>query len=457
MKTKDILLLKIRGGEEMSLKEQTILTALLSIPSILAQLSSVLMSYIDTSMVGSLGASASASIGLISTSTWLFGGFCMATTSGFSVQVAHLIGSNDYAKARSVLRQSIVSVLAFSISLALVGIAISDPLPHWFGGGDDICPASSGYFRIYCAFLPMAMIGWLSGAMLMASGNMKVPSILNVLMCVMDVIFNYIFIFCLDMGVAGAALGTGVAEAITACLMLGFLLTRSHELRIHREHGSFIPTAECLSRAFGITGPLWVQNVVMRGAYLMSTVIVAPLGNIAIAANSLAITAESFCYMPGYGIQEATTTLVGQSLGAKRKPLAKRFTHIALIMAAAVMTLLGGVMYATAGGMMGLLIADPDVIALGARCLRIEAFAETMYAVSMVAYGACVGAGDTLMPSAMNLVSMWIVRIGLAIVLTPVFGLVGYWIAMCIELNVRGVLFLWRIRGDKWMKPIVMQ
>lgn len=456
MKTKDTLLLKIRGGEEMSLKEQAVLTALLSIPSILAQVSTVLMSYIDTSMVGSLGAAASASIGLISTSTWMFGGFCMATTSGFSVQVAHLIGSNDYAKARSVLRQSIVSVLAFSISLALVGMAISDPLPRWFGGGEDICPASSAYFRIYCAFLPMAMIGWLSGAMLMASGNMKVPSILNVLMCVMDVIFNYIFIFRCNMGVAGAALGTGVAEAITACLMLGFLLTRSSELKIHHEKGSFMPTAECLKRAFGITGPMWVQNVVMRGAYIMSTVIVAPLGNIAIAANSLAITAESFCYMPGYGIEEATTTLVGQSLGARRKTLAKRFTRIALIMAAAVMTLLGAVMYVSAEGLMGLLIGDPEVIALGARCLRIEAFAETMYAVSMVAYGACVGAGDTLMPSAMNLVSMWIVRIGLALVFTPMFGLVGYWIAMCVELNVRGALFLWRVRGDKWMKLSVL-
>ena len=451
-KTKDILLAKIRNGEDMTLKEQTVLTAILSIPAILAQISTVAMSYIDTSMVGRLGAGPSASVGLISTSTWIFGGFCMAATSGFSVQVAHLIGSNDFAKARRVLRQSIVCVLLFSLTLGLIGVGISGYLPHWLGGGDDICGDSSAYFLIYASFLPMMQMSYLGSAMLQASGNMKVPSILNVSMCVMDVIFNYIFIYKCGMGVPGAALGTAMAEAITACLMIGFLTTKSPELNLLQDKGSFMPTRLTIKNAFGITGPMWIQNIVMRGAYIMSTLIVAPLGNIAIAANSFAITAESFCYMPGYGIEEATTTLVGQSLGARRKALAKKFSRISISMGAIIMTILGMVMYFTAEWLMGLLSTDPEVIALGAKCLHIEAFAETMYAVSMVAYGACVGAGDTLMPSAMNLLSMWVVRIGLALILTPMYGLVGYWIAMCVELNVRGILFLWRVRGEKWMK-----
>jgi Na+-driven multidrug efflux pump len=101
---------------------------------------------------------------------------------------------------------------------------------------------------------------------------------------------------------------------------------------------------------------------------------------------------------------------------------------------------------------MTLLSNDPDVIALGAKVLRIEAFAETFYAASIVAYGACVGAGDTLIPTALNFASMWVVRIGLALYLTPRYGLVGYWIAMCIELNVRGLLFLFHVRGDRWMR-----
>ena len=184
----------------------------------------------------------------------------------------------------------------------------------------------------------------------------------------------------------------------------------------------------------------------------MSTVIVAPLGPISIAANSLAIIAESFCYMPGYGIEEASTTLVGQCLGANRRDVAKKFSQITMLMAAAIMTVLGALMFIFATDLMKMLSSDPDVVALGAKVLRIEAFAETMYAFSIAGYGSCVGGGDTLVPSIMNFGSMWVVRIGLALILTPMLGLTGYWIAMCVELNVRGLLFIWRLSGEKWMK-----
>ena len=126
-------------------------------------------------------------------------------------------------------------------------------------------------------------------------------------------------------------------------------------------------------------------------------------------------------------------------------------------MGAMIQTFLAVLMFIFAPQLMGLLSVDPQVVALGAKVLRIAAFAETMYALSIVGYGCCVGAGDTLMPSMMNFCSMWIVRIGLAAILTPKLGLQGYWIAMCIELNVRGILFIWRLSGDKWMKHKVTE
>ena len=467
---KDILLGRIRNGQPLQLGQQVRLTLLLCGPAILAQLASVLLQFIDASMVGSLGARPAASIGLVSTTTWIFGGFAMAAAQGFSVQVAHLIGSNDFPGARKVLRQGLTSVILFSLCLSLAGLSIAGPLPHWLGGSADITDDASGYFRIYMMFLPAMQLGFFGSTMLSCSGNMKVPSLLNVMMCVLDVVFNFLLIFPTrevsllgaeftmpgaGMGVRGAALGTGIAEAITALAMLYFLLVRSKELAIVHERGSFRPTALCLKNAFGITGPMWVQNVIMRGAHIASTVIVAPLGPIAIAANSFAITAESFCYMPGYGMGDAATTLVGQSLGAKRRELVRSFSRITLGLGVGMMSALAVVMYFIAPQLMSLLSVDPEVVALGARVLRIEAFAEAGYAASIVAYGACVGAGDTAVPSMLNLGSMWFVRIIPAIFLTRVYGLVGYWFAMCIELNVRGLLFIWRISGQKWMKNMI--
>ena len=194
------------------------------------------------------------------------------------------------------------------------------------------------------------------------------------------------------------------------------------------------------------------ERVIMCGAQIMSTVIIAPLGTIAIAANSFAITVESLCYMPGHGVSNAATTLVGQSIGAGRRDLTWRFAHISVLMGIAVMTVMGVVMYVTAPVMMGIMTPDGAVQELGAKILRIEAFAEPMYAASIVVYGVFVGVGDTLVPSIMNLGSIWAVRLTLAALLAPKFGLQGVWIAMCVELCFRGIIFLIRLYRKKWLK-----
>lgn len=461
--SKDRLLAMVRGGEALSAGQQIRLAFALGLPAILAQVSSVMMQYIDASMVGRLGAEPSAAIGLVSTSTWITGGFAMGLCSGFSVQIAQHCGARRFASARKIVRQGLLCVLLFSLVLLALGVGISAPLPRWLGGGQEILADASGYFRIYSLFVPFMALSFAGGGMLQASGDMKIPSILNVGMCVLDVIFNYIFIFRMGMGVRGAALGTGLAEALTCAAMLYFLSVHSKELAFLRGAAASEkdsepageepqPLSQTISRAMKVTGPMWLQNVIMRGAYVMSTLIVAPLGAISIAANAFAITAESFCYMPGYGLEEAATSLVGQSIGAKRKDLARRFAFICTGAAALMMTFLGALMFIFSESLMGLLSTDAQIVALGAKVLRIEAFAETFYAVSIVGYGACIGAGDTIIPTILNFASMWIVRIGLAALLTPTMGLTGYWIAMCIELNVRGVLFALRLRGRKWME-----
>ncbi len=452
---KDALLERLRNGAPMSGMQQLKLAMLLALPAILAQVSSILMQYIDSAMVGRLGAGPAASVGLVSTSVWILTGFAMAVMTGFSVQVAHACGAKDWVRARALVKKGLLTVLLFSSLLAVAGIALSGPLPRWLGGEQAIRSEASAYFLIVSAFLPIGSTGYAAAAMLQASGNMKVPSIIYVCMGVLDVIFNYIFIFVLDMGVVGAAWGTGIAETLASLFALWYVTARSEDLRLRGEKGSWLPDAVTLRTAFGITGPLWIQNIVMRGAHVMSTVIVAPLGAVSIAANSFAITAESFCYMPGYGLEEAATTLVGQSIGAGRRDIARRFAWVTIGMAVVMMSVLAVVMYAFAPQIMRFLTNDPEVVALGARVLRIEAFVEGFYAISIVGSGVCGGAGQTLVPTLLNFGSMWLVRIVLAFILTPVYGLTGYWIAMAVELTVRGIAFAIYVRSGHWMKKAI--
>ena len=458
----EVLLSYIRDGKTMTQGEKLRLIVSLSIPSILAQISATVMFFIDASMVGHLGAKATAAIGLVETTTWLLGGLASAANMGFSVQVAHFIGANDFKAARRVLRQSLVCCFLWSLMLSLASIAVHSYLPYWLGGSEEIAHDASLYFMIIGVCGIFFQMEGLAGSMLKCSGNMKIPSALNIMMCVLDVVFNYFFIYVLNMGVMGAALGTGVAELITALLMLYFLLWRSKMLHlVNRDEEddandcSFRPTADIVQTAFKIGAPMGFQHMLMGGAQVVSTIIVAPLGTIAIAANSLAITVESLCYMPGYGIAEAATTLVGQSIGAGQRLLTKSFAYMSVSLGIGVMTLMGILMWVFAPEMMTLMSPVGEIIAQGTDILRIEAWAEPMFAAAIVCNGVFIGAADTLKPAIMSLTSMWCVRLTLAAYLARDYGLRGVWTAMAIELTFRGLLFLTRLFRGRWMKKIV--
>ena len=460
--SKDQLLSLIREGGKLDALSQVKLTALLSFPSMMAQMVHIMMQYIDASMVGSLGASASASIGLVSTTIWLFGSLCAAGSVGFYVQVAHKIGANDFAGAREVLRQSFLSCILFALVLSGIGVGISSYLPHWLGGGEDICHDASLYFMFFSLCLPFSMLNSLCAGMLRCSGNIHIPSILNIGLCLLDVFFNWLLIFPTrtlfgitipgaGLGVVGAVLGTAIAFVICSALMCYFTVVRSKELSLKQDSGTFIPQLSTLRESVRIAAPIAVEHVILCGAQIVSTIIVAPLGTIAIAANSFGITVEALCYMPGYGISDAATTLVGQSLGAGRRFLAKSFGRITLGMGIMFMTLMAVVMYTTSPVLMTFMTPDVDVQHLTVQVLRIEAFAEPMFAASIVCYGIFVGAKDTLIPCTMNLMSMWLVRISLALLLVSGMGLQGVWIAMAVELSFRGFIFLIRFRSDSWL------
>ena len=156
--------------------------------------------------------------------------------------------------------------------------------------------------------------------------------------------------------------------------------------------------------------------------------------------------------MPGYGISAASTTLVGQSIGAGRKDLARKLARLSVYLGMALMTGTAAIMYFAAPALFHMLTPDPAVQELGIRVLRIECFAEPLFGASIVVTGAVRGAGDTLVPSILNLVSMWGVRITLAAFLASRLGLAGVWIAMCIELWVRGLLFLVRLYRERWLQ-----
>ena len=457
---------RMRQGGDISLRETAQVALALSIPSILQQLVVTAMEYIDAAMVGHIGAGATAAIGIVSSSTWLLNGILLGLSTAFSIQIAQYLGADRQADARGVLRQAMLFNLAAGLAAAGFGVGISGHLPGWLGADASLQADASAYFAIWSAALPLTIAMGMYTAMLRATGDALTPSLISVLVCALDVVFNFFLInptreltlfgrsvtvWGAGLEVPGAALGTALSTIIGGALTLGILLLRDGPLCI-RKPGSWKITRSCLVNLWRVGAPLAAERAALSSAQVLLVRIVSGLGTVAIAANSLGVSAESLCYMAGYGIQDAAIALIGQAVGAHRKDMAKRFAWLCTAMGVGIMALSGVGLFVFAPALMSLFTADAAVIALGVRVLRIEAFAEPMFGASIVASGAMQGAGDSTACFLLNLFSMWGIRLTLAFLLAPRFGLVGVWGAMCFELCIRGLLFLIRLARGRWLE-----
>lgn len=445
--TKDELLNKVRhDAPQMTMGEKLMLVLYLSVPAMLTQLSQVAMEIIDAAMLGHLSTNEAAAVGLVSTSMWMIGGITCGFSIGFYVLVAHNIGAENPKRARSIVRQGISCGGAFSVVMMLIGLAISPFLPVWLRADEAIQHDATIYFAIISLALPIMFLGTLAAGCLRSAGNVKVPSILSILSCVLDVILNYLFIYILGMGVLGAALGSFLAFTIMMVLMLYFLIVKEKQLRFSLDkHQKFRPHWDTISACIKMGAPVSLERGLMSGAQVAISGIIAPMGSVAIAANTFGVNIESLCYMPGHGVAEASTTLVGQSMGAKREDLMRSFGWLTVLLGMVVMSMMGVIMWVFAPEMMRIVTDDQGVISLGSEVLRIEAWAEPGFAAAIIAYHVFVGAGRTIGSSLINLVSIWGVRLTLVLLLAPSMGLHGVWLAMAIELTVRGAFFLVRL------------
>ena len=437
------LLRKIRDHQSLNTKEQRSLIWSLSWPAIMAQISTTIMQLIDMGMVGRLGTNASAAIGLVTSTTWLVNGVSNGVTFGFSVQTSQAIGARDYRKAASLCRQGLLAVGICSIPLAILMATLSFQIPILLGGEPVVLKDSGLYLLVYSLTIPFYMLNTLAMNMLQSTGDTKVPGIAQVMMCLLDISFNALFIFKLNLGVMGAALGTSSSVICVSLFLTGWIFIKNEFLKQKapwRFHSHSVRSAFCIG------GPISIEQFITGTAYIAMTRIVSSLGTLSIAAHSFAITAESLCYMPAFGFASAASALIGQCIGANRielsRQIAWRITRLTVLM----MSVCGAFMFIFSRQLITMLSLDPEVIAIGSNLLKMEAFAEPLYGASIAIIGILRGKGDTLWPACLNFISIWCVRITLSWLLSIPYGLYGVWMAMVFELNVRGILFLFRQR-----------
>ena len=237
--------------------------------------------------------------------------------------------------------------------------------------------------------------------------------VLNLMINVFNVILNTLFIYAprtVDLfgsqvyvwgfgwGVGGAAFASGLSTAIVACLFLVVVFRKKSPVQINLKQ-RYRFDRQCLLAAWKLGLPAALERSIISLAQIVITALITGIGTVAVAANHLAVTAESISYLPASGVAVAGTTLVGQAIGAGRKDLAQRFARTVSWMGIVIMTFGGSILFFFAPQLIQIFSTDPEVIDLGSQVLRIVAFAEPLFGASIVASGALRGAGDSRGPS----------------------------------------------------------
>ena len=433
-------------------------------PTMLEQWLQVAAQYVDSAMVGRLGASATAAVGATTTINWLVGSSLSALGIGFLAYIAREYGAKRYDNASRAAAQSVSACLIAGLVFMVLALSLSGSIPRWMNAQPDILETASRYFFIIYTPMLFRAATTIFGTVLRAAGDTRTPMKCNLIVNLVNVVLNYLLIYerhtirlfglSIDMpgaglGVIGAAWGTAIAFT-TGGLLMTRALWRHPELspRGRRLKPDWAILKPCLRVAL----PAALQRFGTSFGYVAFASLINGLGTVSTAAHSIANTAESAFYIPAYGIQTAAATLSGNAGGMRDQDYMKSVTRTLLILEASLMTLSGTVLFLSARWMMGLFTPDPGVVRLGTVVLRMVAVTEPLYGVAVVLEGIFQGVGDTMYAFGCNIAGMWGVRVlgTLVAVRCLGLGLPAAWGCMIAHNILLFVLFLLRYRGGRW-------
>lgn len=436
-------------------------------PTVLEQFLIMIVQYVDTAMVGSLGKNATAAIAVTASFTWLMGGIFAGISLGFGVPVGRYIGAGKPEKAKAVVRQSVIAIFLLGAVATLIMQLLAPHLPVWLGAEEAIRADASAYISIVSAAYLFSLSINICSNILRCAGDTRTPLVFNIATNVINVVLNTLLIFPTrtvslfglsftmwgaGWGVRGAAIATAIATAFSGIMLLTALFRPAFPVFI-RIRDKFRFDKAIFADMVRLGSPVTFERVTISLGQVLLTAMVTAIGTAELAAHSLATTAESITYMPAFGFSAAATTLVAQSLGAERPQLAKRFGRYCILGAVIFMSAMGVVLFLGGQFLVSLFTPDVDVAALGGAVLRIEALAQPFFALSMVVCGVMRGARQTKITFVIAVIGMWAVRIPLAFLLlrTTQLGLACAWIAMASDLFVRGLIALFYYRKGTWL------
>lgn len=411
----------------------------LSVPTIIEQLLSTLLQYVDTAMVGRLGEQATASVSITTTITWLVNSIPSAIGVAVLALVARYLGSRDNAAIKDISKQSLILVVISGILLGGISVLLSPFIPRWMGAEEAIQEQAAIYFAIISIPMVFRSASTVFGAAIRATKDTKTPMIISVLANVINIVCNALFIYGLHWGVTGAAIGSALSYIFSGIAM--FFAYRKKDVLYFRLKELSINNKKLLECA-KVGVPILGTNLASCLGYVVFASLVSDMGTTTFAAHSIAVTAETLFYIPGYGLRTATSTLIGHALGERDRKKFESTAYLSVFVTMGIMVLNGVFLFFAARPLMNLLTSSEAVAALGAKMLRLVAFSEPFFGLMIIMEGIFYGLGRTQYTFLVETFSMWAVRILLTVFCVKLWHLPlqAVWVCMIADNVCKAVL-----------------
>lgn len=444
------LLEKHLSGESMDYRQ----IIALFIPILIDQAFIIGLNLVNTAMISSSGVAAVSAVNIVDSLNIFLINVFVAVATGGTVLVAQYKGSRNDRNVSRASAATVTSVSLLSVAIALLLIAFHQPMLNLlFGAASPEVLASA---RVYLIGSSISYTGLATVQAVCASlrgiGKTRASLFLSLIMNLLYVLLNVLFITLLDMGVFGMTLAVNIARYVGAGCALYYLFRVETSLHLQLRDLFQFPI-EMLRKMLFIGIPFAAEQMFFNGGKLLTQVFIVSLGTYAIATNAIAGALAGVFQIPASALSLTIVTVVGQCIGGGNIRDARKFIKSFLWLGSIFLAALSLILMPFFYPLVHLFEPPTEIIGDIFLVLMVSLIAQLpLWPISFILPSALRAAGDSRFTSMSSMLTMWLFRVIFGYVLGITFGLgiLGVWLAMCCEWGVRGFIFLWRFRGEKW-------
>lgn len=449
--------------DESNIKKSVIQLVL---PSVAEQVLMMVVGVVSTIFVGHLGKEAVSAVGLINTVVGFINALFVALSTGCTVLVARLIGEKLMDKAKSAIRQSVILGAGVSILVcALCYIFSLSMIRLLFSSAElQVVEMADTYLRITLITFPLALLNVIISGSLRGAGDTKTPMYIATVVNIINIALSGILIFGVTLfshkiggyGFVGAAVAVAISRAVGGILSILVFYNPKGMIQLNLfEKTQF--DVSLMGRILHVGFPAAIEQLVMQGGFLVLQIVISGMGTAAIASYQIVMSINSICFIPIWGFGIAATTMIGQSLGAKKPELAEKCGWDILKMGMPATVVLALAVFVLSGLLVNVYSTDPEVRTIGVSAIRIFTLSQPFLTMIVVFSGALRGAGDIMYVMVTSFVGIWAFRILITVLLDSLFGMgiMGVWIALCLDYFIRALMYLHRYRRGRWKEIVI--